>query len=208
MALYIMVIILIISLKEEANLQTHKGKFIKDNGKMVSNMEKDFGKEFMDKLIWVNGEMESLKAMESLSSKTVIDIKGNSKTPWNLVKEFKDLLMVIFIRVIFKMINQMGTVNIIGKTKVISKDIFLMVFVKVMDYGKKELEIVINIKVNTKAIKNGDMEFLLGQTVTFIKAVIKEIWEAVMDKCFGKMGAIIKDNGKTEFNMGRVNYLL
>lgn len=73
------------------------------------------------------------------------------------------------------MINQMGTVNIIGKTKVISKDIFLMVFVKVMDYGKKELEIVINIKVNTKAIKNGDMEFLLGQTVTFIKAVIKEI---------------------------------
>lgn len=81
MALYIMVIILIISLKEEANLQTHKGKFIKDNGKMVSNMEKDFGKEFMDKLIWVNGEMESLKAMESLSSKTVIDIKGNSKTP-------------------------------------------------------------------------------------------------------------------------------
>ena len=91
-----------------------------------------------------------------------------------MVKEFKDLLMEIFIRVIFKMINQMGTVNIIGKTKVILKDIFLMVFVKVKDYGKREPEIVINIKVNIKAIKNGDMEFLLGQMVISIKAVIKE----------------------------------
>lgn len=208
MALYIMVIILIINLKEEASLQTHKDKFIRDNGKMVSNRERDFGKEFMDKLIWANGEMESLKAMESLSTKMVIDMKGNSKTPWNLVKEFKDLLMEIFIRVIFKMINQMGTVNIIGKTKVILKDIFLMVFVKVKDYGKREPEIVINIKVNIKAIKNGDMEFLLGQMVISIKAVIKETWEMVMDKCFGKMGAIIKDNGKAAFNMGRVNYLL
>jgi hypothetical protein len=90
------------------------------------------------------------------------------------VREFKDSLMVIFIRVIFKMINQMVMVNIIGKTKAILKDIFLMVFVKVKDYGKKEPEIVINIKVNIKVIKNGDMEFLPGQTVTFIKAVIKE----------------------------------
>ena len=81
MALYIMVIILIINLKEEASLQTHKDKFIRDNGKMVSNRERDFGKEFMDKLIWANGEMESLKAMESLSTKMVIDMKGNSKTP-------------------------------------------------------------------------------------------------------------------------------
>ncbi len=68
----------------------------------------------------------------------------------------------------------MVMVNIIGKTKAILKDIFLMVFVKVKDYGKKEPEIVINIKVNIKVIKNGDMEFLPGQTVTFIKAVIKE----------------------------------
>jgi hypothetical protein len=81
MALYIMVIILIINLKEEANLQTPRDKFIRDNGKMVSKREKDFGKEFMDKLIWVNGGMESLKAMESLSIKMVIDMKGNLKTP-------------------------------------------------------------------------------------------------------------------------------
>jgi hypothetical protein len=44
-----------------------------------------------------------------------------------------------------------------------------MVIVMVMEYGNVIMEIVINIKVNIKMIKNKDMEYLIGQLEMFIK---------------------------------------
>jgi hypothetical protein len=39
------------SLEEEENSQTVRDKSLKDNGKMVSNKVRDFGKDFMVKLL-------------------------------------------------------------------------------------------------------------------------------------------------------------
>lgn len=50
-----------------------------------------------------------------------------------------------------------------------------MAFEQVRAYGKKEQEIVISIKVSIKAIKNGVMVYLHGQTATFTKEAIKAI---------------------------------
>jgi len=83
--------------------------------------------------------------------------------------------MEIYIKDLFKMISQVVMENITGKTKVISKDIFLMDLEPGRDYGKRELEIVISMKVNTNMIRNGAMEYLLGQMEMFLKEIIKEI---------------------------------
>ncbi len=44
-------------------------------------------------------------------------------------------------------------------------------------YGKKDQEILINIKDNILMIKNQDMVYLLGQQVIYIKGIIKMIIE-------------------------------
>lgn len=64
--------------------------------------------------------------MEFLLIKMVIDIKESSKTLLNMVKESKDLQMVIFTKDTSKMINHMDMVNITGKIKVILKVTFRM----------------------------------------------------------------------------------
>jgi hypothetical protein len=92
-----------------------------------------------------------------------------------LVKEFKDLQMEIYIKDLFKMISQAVTENIIGKIKVILKDIFRMDLEQGKDYGKKEQEIVISMKVNINTIRNGVMEYLLGQMEMYLKGIMKAI---------------------------------
>ena len=64
-----------------------------------------------------------------------------------------------------------------------------------MECGKREQEIVINIKVNTCRIKNTAMVFSLGQVETFIKGIIRKIYEVVLEKCIGVMAATIRVNG-------------
>lgn len=102
-------------------------------------------------------------------------MKDNIKMQWNLVKEFKDLQMEIYIKDLFKMISQAVTENIIGKIKVILKDIFRMDLEQGKDYGKKEQEIVISMKVNINTIRNGVMEYLLGQMEMYLKGIMKAI---------------------------------
>lgn len=73
------------------------------------------------------------------------------------------------------MISQAVTENIIGKIKVILKDIFRMDLEQGKDYGKKEQEIVISMKVNINTIRNGVMEYLLGQMEMYLKGIMKAI---------------------------------
>lgn len=64
------------------------------------------------------------KDMEFLLTKMVIDTKDNLRMVSNMEKVSNALLMVIFIKGSFKMISQTVMGNIIGKIRVISKDIF------------------------------------------------------------------------------------
>lgn len=64
--------------------------------------------------------------MESILIKLVINIKDNLKILSNMVKVFKNLLMVIFIKENTKMVNLTAMVSIIGKIKAILKEISKM----------------------------------------------------------------------------------
>jgi hypothetical protein len=56
-----------------------------------------------------------------------------------------------------------------------------------------------------RMIRNGDMDSLLGQAATFIKAIIKATYVVVMEKCIGQMEVFIRESGLMESNMDKVN---
>jgi hypothetical protein len=64
-----------------------------------------------------------------------------------------------------------------------------------MEYGKKGLAIVINMRGSIKMIKSGDLVFSLGLLEICIKEIIMVMLETDMVKCIGQMEVIIKDNG-------------
>ena len=86
-----------------------------------------------------------------------------------MVKVYKNLKMVIYIKDYINKVNLKVMVNIIGKMVVILKDNLKMDYVMDKVYGKINMEIVINIKDNIKMIKNKDMGFLYGLMVMYIK---------------------------------------
>ena len=71
------------------------------------------------------------------------------------------------------MVSLMDLVNTIGRMVVILKESLKMVLEMVKVYGKKELEIVINMRENMRMIKNQVMEYLHGVQVMFIKVIMK-----------------------------------
>lgn len=71
-------------------------------------------------------------------------------------------------------------------------------------FGKKVQEIAINIKENILMTKKMDMEYLHGQQETYIKAIMKQISETVMERCIGMMAAFSKDSGRMEFSTDMV----
>lgn len=62
-------------------------------------------------------------------------------------------------------------------------------------FGKEGQDILIITKEIIETIKNGDKESTLGLLGMFIKEVMKQIQEMDMDKCIGRMEAIIKELG-------------
>lgn len=91
-----------------------------------------------------------------------------------MAKELKDSSMEIFTKASFKTINRMDMESIIGKIKVISKEIFPMVLDRVRVSGKKVQETVISMKVSIKMIKSGAMGSLHGQTEIFLKETTRQ----------------------------------
>lgn len=71
-------------------------------------------------------------------------------------------------------------------------------------FGKEGQDILIITKEIIETIKNGDKESTLGLLGTFIKEVMKQMQEMDMDKCIGRMEAIIKELGLMAFSMVRV----
>ena len=63
------------------------------------------------------------------------------------------------------------------------------------EFGKKELEEVINMKGSGLLIKNKDMVSLLGQMVVYIKEILSMILKKGQDKCNMLMGQSSKVNG-------------
>lgn len=57
------------------------------------------------------------------------------------------------------------------------------------------------------ATKNLVLELLHGHLEMYIKGITREKSEMGMDKCFGAMVLITKDNGKMGFNMEKEKYM-
>ncbi len=70
----------------------------------------------------VNGSLGELMAMESILGLMAIDMKGNLKNVWSMVKEYKNLPMEIYTKVFMQMENHQDLVNIIGQMGVTLKE--------------------------------------------------------------------------------------
>ena len=116
--------------------------------------------------------------------------------------------MEIFIKASMRMENLEVQDNITGKIKAISKDILRMDFAVDREYGREELQILINMMVNIKMIKSGDMEYSHGLMEIYIKEIIQLISGRAMVICIGIMVATIKESGLKESKMEKEKYLL
>lgn len=123
-------------------------------------------------------------------------------------KEDNYFKMVMFIKDSIVKENLMELENIIGKTVAITKEILIMEWETDMEFGKKILEKVIDMKDNLKIIKNRVTEYIIGHVDIYIKETIKIICEVDMARCFGKMEVFIKETGKLIFKMAKDNYLM
>lgn len=123
-------------------------------------------------------------------------------------KALKSLQMAISIKDNIQLESQMVMVNIIGLLAVILKAISKMVWEMVTECGKKAQEIATNMKENIVKIASMDMAFLVGQVVIFIREIISMTLDQVLAKCIGVMAVIIKDNGKMEYSMDKVIYIV
>lgn len=102
-------------------------------------------------------------------------MKANLNPVSSMAKEYKSSQTEIYTKELMKMENLRDLENIFGQIKVFSKVILKMVFDLVMVFGRKKLEIAINIKANIKLTKNGEQEFLLGNLEIFIREITMEM---------------------------------
>lgn len=125
-----------------------------------------------------------------------------------MVLEYNVLETAIFTKVCTRMASHMVPVNIIGQTKAISKVTLRMAYVVAKAFGKDQLATVINMMVNTKMIRNGGMEYLLGPLAISIKGNIGLITDMGTVKCIGQKEIGIKETGRMDFKVGKVIVIL
>lgn len=167
------------------------------------------GKELKETPMWVSGSLVKLMGMECIHGSMVIVMKESLKIVLNMVKDYKNSQMETFTKDFMSKENHPDLVNITGQMEVTSRVHLKWVYVAVMEYGKKDLEIVTNMKDSILMIKNRVMAFLHGQVEMFTRGIMRMTQEMVMDKCTGWMAVFIKVIGGMAFNMekGRFTYL-
>ena len=117
----------------------------------------------------VNGDVEKQMAMEFIFGSMEIITKDSLGKMLNMEKGRKNSVQEIFTKDHFYWENQMVMVSIFGQTAAFTKAISKTVSEMVMEYGKNQLELVINMKVTIFMIKNKAMVFSLGKMATLIK---------------------------------------
>lgn len=105
-------------------------KTIKVNGLMEWKMDQEYGEDHKVIRISDNGKIVKHKVMEFTLGSMVIDTKGNLNNALSMVKEYKNLQMVTYTKVITKMENLMVKESIFGTMEVhirvnLSKDFVL-----------------------------------------------------------------------------------
>ena len=111
-------------------------------------MALECGKEPKETLMLVNGNLEKQMAMEFTLGSMVIDIKVNLKIVSSMVKVYKNSQMETFIKDFMFKVNHQDSVSITGQMEATLKEHLRWVYVVVMEYGKKDQEIVTNMKEN------------------------------------------------------------
>lgn len=155
----------------------------------------------------VNGSLEKLMDMEFTLGLMVIVMKVNLRTVSNMVKVYKNSQMETYIKVSMYKENHQDLDNIIGRMEVILKVRLRWVYDVVMEYGRKDLEIVTNMRDNILMIKSQVTVFSHGQVVMYTREIMKMTLEMVMEKCIGWMAVFIKVIGGMEYNMVKVKFM-
>lgn len=181
--------------------------FIKESGSMEWNMVLECGKVPKETHMLESGSLEKQMVMVCIHGLMEIVMKDNLKTVSNMVKDYKNLQMETFIRDFMFKANHQGSDNIIGQMEAILKALLRWVYVVVMVYGRKDLEIVTNTKVSILMTKNQVTEFSHGQVEMCTKEIMIMTLEMVMVKCIGWTVVFIREIGGMEFSMERGKYM-
>ena len=155
----------------------------------------------------VNGSLERLMGMEFIHGSMVTVIKVNLKIVSNMAKDCKNSQMETSTRDFMYKENLPDSVNITGQMEATLKVHLGRVYVRVMVYGRKDQEIVINIRGNTWMIKNQVMVFSHGRVEMYTREIMRMTQEMVMGKCIGWMEVSIKVIGGMAYNMVRVRFM-
>ena len=168
------------------------------------------GKVLKETPMWVNGSLVKLMGMVCIHGSMVIAMKESLKIALNMVKDYKNSQMETFTKDFMFKENHPDLVNITGQMEATLKVHLRWVYVAVMEYGKKDQEIVTNMKDSTLMIKNQVMVFLHGQAEMYTRGIMRMTQEMVMEKCIGWMAVFIRGIGGMAFNMekGRFTYLV
>lgn len=154
-----------------------------------------------------NGNSARLMVMAYILGLIMIVIKASLKNHLNMARDFRSLITEIFIRAIMHMANLRDLANIIGLMVAILRVYSKTVPEMDREFGKRDLEIVINIKESILMIESLVLASLHGQVETHIKEIMKMTRETVLVKCIGQMEASIKANGKMGSNMEWDKYM-
>ena len=111
-------------------------------------MALECGKEPKETLMLVNGNLEKQMAMEFTLGSMVIDMKVNLKIVSSMVKVYKNSQMETYTKDFMFRVSHQDSVNIIGRMEVTLKEHSRWVYVVAMGYGKKDQEIVTNMREN------------------------------------------------------------
>lgn len=168
------------------------------------------GRGLKETPMWVSGSLVKLMGMEYIHGSMVIAMKESLKTVSNMVKDYKNSQMETSTKDFMFKENHPDLVNITGQMEATSRVHSRWVYVAVMEYGKKDQEIVTNMKDSTLMIKNQVMVFLHGQVEMYTRGIMRMTQEMVMEKCTGWMAVFIKVIGGMVYNMekGRFTYLV
>lgn len=146
------------------------------NGLTDLKMAEEYTSNLVLELIIVdNGRMEKEMVMVFWSFQTINFTKEHFQNQSNMDMEYKNLRMVIIIKVNIKRENSMEKENIVGLMDHPTKEILYKDIDMGKEIGNLQGKVVIYIREDIKTIKNVVMVAMCGQMVVFIKDTLKTI---------------------------------
>jgi hypothetical protein len=167
---------------------------------MVRWRETEYGEIEKETSLLANGKIIRLMDMEYISLvRATIKVnykfsKDSFRSLLNMGKVCSNSRMEMYTKDFTRMESLMVMGNIIGRTVLYTKEIFLQDFEKEKGFGR--MQKVITMKVSSKTIKRMAMEYFCGKMETNMREILSMMQGGAREKWFGTTAAYTKETGK------------